>query len=245
MTPNKDEDPLSLPATVIIIPAFNEAQVIGSVIKEIRGYCDFPIIVVDDASTDNTVTEAMQAGATVVPLAAQLGAWAAMQTGLRLARRDGYDIAVTMDADGQHDASSLEDLVRPVAEGIADVSIGACTQRGSRLRKIAWVLMKQASGLTLEDITSGFRVYNRRAIRELSSRRATLLDYQDVGVLLLLQSRGLTIVDVNVTMQDRRNGASRIFRSWLIVFYYMCQTLLLGLTKRKLARSYRNPQIVR
>jgi glycosyltransferase involved in cell wall biosynthesis len=245
MMPDRDEGRLSLPATVIIIPAFNEGQVIGSVIKEIRGHCDFPIFVIDDASTDDTVAQARQAGATVVPLAVQLGAWGAMQTGLRLARRDGYDLAITMDADGQHDASSLEDLVRPVAEGIADVSIGACTQRGSRLRKIAWVLMKQASGLALEDITSGFRVYNRRAIRELSSRRATLLDYQDVGVLLLLQSRGLTIVDVNVTMQDRRNGASRIFRSWLIVFYYMCQTLLLGLTKRKLARSYRNPQIVR
>jgi len=245
MMPDREEGRLSLPATVIIIPAFNEGQVIGSVITEIRGHCDFPIFVIDDASTDDTVALARQAGATVVPLAAQLGAWGAMQTGLRLARRDGYDLAITMDADGQHDASSLEDLVRPVAEGIADVSIGACTQRGSRLRKIAWVLMKQASGLTLEDITSGFRVYNRRAIRELSSRRATLLDYQDVGVLLLLQSRGLTIVDVNVTMQDRRNGASRIFRSWLIVFYYMCQTLLLGLTKRKLARSYRNPQIVR
>jgi hypothetical protein len=243
MTPNKEESRLSLPATVIIIPAFNEAQVIGSVIEEIRGYCDFPIFVIDDASTDDTVAEAMHAGARVVPLAVQLGAWGAMQTGLRLARRKGYDIAITMDADGQHDASSLDDLLHPVIQGVADVSIGACTQRGSRLRKIAWVLMKQASGLALEDITSGFRVYNRRAIRELSSRRATLLDYQDVGVLLLLQSRGLTIVDVEVTMLDRRNGGSRIFRSWLIVFYYMCQTLLLGLTKRKLARSYRNPQV--
>jgi glycosyltransferase involved in cell wall biosynthesis len=243
MTPNKEESRLSLPATVIIIPAFNEAQVIGSVIEEIRGHCDFPIFVIDDASTDDTVAEAMHAGARVVPLAVQLGAWGAMQTGLRLARRNGYDIAITMDADGQHDASSLDDLLHPVIQGVADVSIGACTQRGSRLRKIAWVLMKQASGLALEDITSGFRVYNRRAIRELSSRRATLLDYQDVGVLLLLQSRGLTIVDVEVTMLDRRNGGSRIFRSWLIVFYYMCQTLLLGLTKRKLARSYRNPQV--
>jgi hypothetical protein len=145
-----------------------------------------------------------------------------------------------MDADGQHDASFLEDLLRPVIEGAADVSIGACTQRGSMLRKIAWVLIKSTSGLTLEDITSGFRAYNRKAIGELSKPRATLLDYQDVGVLLLLQARGLSIVDVNVDMQDRRNGGSRIFRSWIIVFYYMCQTLLLGLTKRKMARPYRS-----
>lgn len=243
MTPYKDRSRPSLAATVIIIPAFNEGEVIGSVIEAIRAHCEFPIFVIDDASTDDTIARAMQAGATVIPLAVQLGAWGAMQTGLRLANRNGYDVAITMDADGQHDAASLQELLRPVAQGIADVSIGACTQRGSRLRKIAWTLMQKTSGLALEDITSGFRVYNRRAIEELSHRRATLLDYQDVGVLLLLQSHGLSIVDVEVTMKDRNNGGSRIFRSWVIVFYYMCQTLLLGLTKRKLARPYRNPQI--
>ncbi len=238
MAPRIDEVQLSLPATVIIIPAFNEAEAIACVIEEIREHCDFPIFVIDDASTDDTVNKATLAGAKVIPLATQLGAWGAMQTGLRLAQRDGYQYAITMDADGQHDAASLKELMHPVVKGLADVSIGACTQRGSKLRKIAWLLMKQASGLTLEDITSGFRVYNQHAIQELSSKRATLLDYQDVGVLLLLQSCGLTIVDVKVRMQDRQNGASRIFRSWLIVFCYMCQTLLLGLTKRKLARSF-------
>jgi glycosyltransferase involved in cell wall biosynthesis len=220
--------------TAIVIPAFNEALVIGSVINHIRAHCDFPIFVIDDASTDDTVNEAADAGAIVVPLAVQLGAWGAMQTGMRLARRKGYDVVITMDADGQHDASWLGQLIRPVVEGEADVSIGACTQRGSRLRKIAWLLMKQVSGLTLDDITSGYRAYNSRAILELSGASATLLEYQDVGVLLLLQSRGLVVVDVEVAMQARQNGASRIFRSWLIVFYYMCHTLLLSLTKRGL-----------
>ena len=100
-------------------------------------------------------------------------------------------------------------------------------------------MMKRASGLSLEDITSGFRVYNDQAIIELASWRATLLDYQDVGVLLLLQSKGLKIVDVKVKMQERQNGASRVFHSWLMVGYYMCQTLLLGLSKRRMAKPYR------
>jgi glycosyltransferase involved in cell wall biosynthesis len=239
----KELNRLPLPPTAIIIPAYNEAQAIGPVIRELREQCDLPIFVVDDSSTDNTIDQAIGSGAKVIPLATQLGAWGAMQTGLRFAERLGFEIAITMDADGQHNASFLEDLLRPVIEGSADVSIGACTKRGSTLRKIAWVLMKHTSGLTLEDITSGFRVYNRQAISELSKRHATLLDYQDVGVLLLLQSRGLSIVDVNVDMQDRRNGGSRIFRSWIIVFYYMCQTLLLGLTKRKLVRPYRSSPI--
>ena len=100
--------------------------------------------------------------------------------------------------------------------------------------------MKCSSGLPLEDITSGFRVYNRKAIRTLSSRRATLLDYQDVGVLLLLQSAGARIVDIQVPMYARRDGKSKIFRSWMIVAYYMCHTLLLGLSKRSFSPGTRS-----
>jgi glycosyltransferase involved in cell wall biosynthesis len=244
MTANTGESRLTLPATVILIPAFNEEDIIAAVIGEIREACDFPVLVIDDASTDGTIAQAQQAGAVVIPLPAQLGAWGATQTGLRYALRHGYEIAITMDADGQHEATSLEALSRPVAEGIADVAIGACTRRGSMSRRIAWVMMKKASGLSLEDITSGFRVYNRKAIRELASWRATLLDYQDIGVLLLLQSKGIKIVDVLVDMQERKNGKSRVFHSWMMVTYYMCHTLMLGLSKRRRAHKYRNPRMV-
>jgi len=244
MTAHAGESRLSLPSTAILIPAFNEGNIIVEVIGEIRARCDFPVIVIDDASTDDTITRAREAGARVIPLPVQLGAWGATQTGLRYALRHGYEVAITMDADGQHEVESLADLTRPVAQGIADVAIGACTRRGSLLRRIAWVMMKQASGLSLEDITSGFRVYNRKAIRALASWRATLLDYQDIGVLLLLQSKGIKIVDVEVAMQARRNGKSRVFHSWLMVIYYMCHTLMLGLSKRRMARRYRSPQVV-
>ena len=187
MTDATGESRLSLPNTVILIPAFNESAVIAEVIADIRSHCDCPVLVIDDASTDATIALARQAGATVIPLPAQLGAWGATQTGLRYARRHGYDMAVTMDADGLHEASALRALLEPVTRGNADVAIGACTQRGSTLRKIAWSLMKKTSGLTLEDLTSGFRAYNRKAIDELAGWQATLLDYQDIGVLLLLQ----------------------------------------------------------
>lgn len=220
----------------IVIPAFNEGAIIGSVLREIRAICSYEIFVVDDASTDNTVAVAESAGATVVPLAAQLGAWGATQTGLRYALRNGFDTVVSMDADGQHEASSIKELLAPVLKGEADVVIGACTERGSTLRKIAWLMMKRVSGLSLEDITSGFRVYNYRAIKELASWRATLLDYQDVGVLMLLQSKGLRILDKPVPMQVRLDGKSRIFHSWLIVCYYMSQTLVLGMSKRRMRR---------
>ncbi len=227
------ESDTSLRSTLVLMPAFNEGQVIGSVIREVRDACDCPVVVVDDASTDDTIAQAEAAGATVIPLPAQLGAWGATQTGLRYALRHGYDTVISMDADGQHEAGFLQDLLHPVMEGETDVAIGACTRRGSLLRRFAWVLMKKTSGLSLEDITSGLRVYNRKAAIVLAGWRATLLDYQDIGVLLLLQSQGLRIVDVEVNMRPRAHGSSRVFHSWLLVAYYMCHTLLLGLTKRK------------
>jgi glycosyltransferase involved in cell wall biosynthesis len=225
-------------ATTIVMPAFNEGLVIGSVIKEINDICDLPILVVDDASTDDTVVRAEAAGATVISLPVQLGAWGATQTGLRYALRHHFEFVISMDADGQHEASCLLELAQPVLREEADVCIGACTSRGSPMRKFAWILMKKVSGLSMEDITSGLRVYNRRAIIELAGWRATLLEYQDIGVLLLLQSRGLRITDVEVGMRPRLNGPSRVFRSWLLVAYYMCHTLLLGLTKRNRMRRF-------
>lgn len=239
MSEREVEGRFTLPATTIVMPAFNEGQVIGSVIKEIHEICDLPILVVDDASTDDTVARAESAGATVISLPVQLGAWGATQTGLRYALRHEVEFVISMDADGQHEAKSLLQILEPIASGKADVAIGACTRRGSLLRKIAWGLMKQVSGLTLEDITSGFRVYNRKAIRELASWRATFLDYQDIGVLLLLQSKNMVISDVEVPMQARKNGKSRVFHSWLTVIYYMSHTLLLGLSKRRMTNRRR------
>ena len=223
---------LTLPRCIVIIPAHNEAKDIAFVIGEIDKYSNFPVVVVDDASTDDTILRARNAGAVVVPLALQIGAWGATQTGLRYALKNDFAYAITMDADGQHLAESLPALIKPIVDEEADVAIGACTTRGSTLRKIAWLLMKRVSGLRLEDLTSGFRVYDRRAIRRLSAWQATLLEYQDVGVLAMLKASGLRIKDVEVEMLPRRSGISRIFHSWTSVIYYMSYTLLLSFTKR-------------
>lgn len=221
---------------LVIIPAFNEQRDIASVVREVRRVSGFPVLVVDDCSTDRTRERARDAGARVLPLSQQLGAWGAIQTGLREARRRGYAYALTMDADGQHEAAWIEQLLAPVVSGAADVSIGCCVRRGSRLRKIAWVLLKAASGLRMEDITSGFRVYNQAAMELLARREATLLEYQDVGVLVLLRNAGLHLVDVDVTMLPRTSGTSRVYHSWLVVAYYMAHTLLLGFSKRRIRR---------
>ena len=228
-----------LESCAVIMPAHNEADDVGRVIRAIRSQCDYPVVVVDDASTDETAAVAREAGAIVIPLVYQLGAWGAIQAGMRWARGKGYDYVLTMDADGQHEAKSIAALAQPVLEGRADIAIGTCPDRGSFMRHIAWMLMKRASGLTLEDITSGFRLYCGEAVDVLARKSATLLEYQDVGVLITLQEYGFRIVDVPVPMAPRRSGISRIFYSWRSVSYYMAHTLLLSVTKRRYRRRPR------
>ena len=135
-----------------------------------------------------------------------------------------------MDADGQHEVAELPNLLR--ARWAANVVIGACPERGSRLRKLAWAWFRRLSGFSIADLTSGFRFYDRAAIFLLASRDATLLDYQDLGVLLLLRAHGLTITEVPVAMALRSTGKSRIFCSWLAVARYMAQTTLLCIAGR-------------
>jgi len=225
-----------LPKIAVVMPALNEEAVIARVIAGVRAQGIHDIVVVDDASSDNTAEVARAAGATVVPLIVQLGAWGATQAGIRFAVRKGFNTIITMDADGQHNPADISKLLTPLSTGRANVAIGACTQRGSLLRKIAWRWIKRVSGITLEDVTSGFRAYDRLALRRLASWQATLMEYQDIGVLLLLQRTNMIIEDIPVSMESRSNGKSRIFHNWGVVAYYMAHTLLLGFCKRARAR---------
>ena len=216
---------------IILIPAHNEQVTVGAIVGQVRRRWNCPVVVIDDCSTDATWRMARSAGATVLPLTLQLGAWGAIQTGLRYALRQGYRIAITLDADGQHEPEYIGKLFQPLAAGAADVVIGAFPERASRARQFAWAYFRRLTGLKLEDITSGFRAYNHAAMTVLASREASLLDYQDVGVLLILRRKGLRAVEVPVAMQPRTLGASKVFRSWWVVGKYMLQTSLLCIAR--------------
>ncbi len=215
--------------TLVVMPARNEAATVGQIVRELVETDLYDVLVIDDHSVDGTGTLASQAGARVLRPALPLGAWGGMQAGIRHALANGYRAVITMDADGQHGVHQLPGLSSRGRE--ADVVIGAFPARASRARRIAWRWFRWISRLDLTDLTSGFRHYNLRAIRVLASSEATLLDYQDVGTLLLLRRSGLRIIEVPVAMQSRVSGKSRIFSSWFKVGRYMAVTTLLCLSR--------------
>lgn len=219
---------------LIVIPARDEAGTIGNVLAPLRAAGWTDVLVVDDHSTDGTAEVVRAAGVRVLQPVLPMGAWGAMQTGIRYAVAKGYRAVVTMDADGQHDVRELPQLM--AASSQADLVIGAYPERASVARRIAWRWFRELAGFELRDLTSGFRYYNQTAMKILASREATLLDYQDLGTLLMLRRAGLRIIEVPVSMNLRSVGKSRIFNSWFSVGRYMAITTLLCLARLPVRR---------
>jgi len=210
-----------------VIPARNEAASVGDVVQRTlaTGLCD--VLVIDDASRDGTAALARDAGATVVSSPFSLGAWGATQTGMRYAQRNHYHTVVTLDADGQHHPEEVPRLISVLHRGGANVVIGTYAKRMSFARRLAGRYFRLLTRLDVQDFTSGLRAYDRRAVRALASREASLLDYQDMGVLMLLSKKGLVLQESPTIMSPRRAGASRVFASWLLVARYMLHTTVL------------------
>ena len=160
-------------------------------VREARAVLGADVLVVNDASSDNTAMRAQEAGAHVLHLSQQLGAWGATQTGLRFALSRGYRHVLTMDADGQHHAASLPVLMRELEARGVDVMIGSYEARLSTAKRLAWAYFRLITGIPVRDFTSGLRAYGPRAVKILAQPDASLLDYQDIGVLMLLKLHGL------------------------------------------------------
>lgn len=203
----------------------------ATVVAGVRGALGCRVLVVDDASTDGTVEQARLAGADVLTLPLGLGAWGATQAGIRYAHRHGFPGVVTLDADGQHLPASLPSLFAEQQQQGAQVVIGTCVERLSRAKRLAWHYLRVLTGLRLTDFTSGLRLYDRHAIEVLAGPEASLLDYQDVGVLMLLARNGLSIAETHTPMMPRRQGHSRVFASWWVVARYMLHTTVLCLAQ--------------
>lgn len=203
---------------LIIVPAWNEQDAITGTIREIRAVVpDADLLVIDDGSVDRTAQRAREAGATVCPLPFNLGVGGAMRTGYRYALRHGYDAAVQIDADGQHDPRYLARLLERLdGPDKADIVVGArfatpddpYKVRGPRrwaMVLLAWVLSRLAH-TRLTDVTSGFRVSNRRAISVFATHYPAEYLGDTVESLVIAARAGLVITQEPVTMRARVAG---------------------------------------
>ena len=186
---------------MVVLPAYNESKVLAETLKNVRAGTDACILVVDDGSVDNTREVAEEAGARAVRHVINLGLGAAIETGLDVARREGFDRLVTFDADGQHNPDDLENILD--ALGDSDIVIGV---REVHAERMPWV--KKAGNLLLNILTalvfgvysrdsqSGLRAFNRRAI-ELISVRANRYEVSS-EILYEARRNKLTVKEVPV-----------------------------------------------
>lgn len=164
--------------TVIIIAAYNEEKRIAAVVKDVKKHGWRWVVVVDDGSKDNTYLAAKKAGADVLSHIINRGQGAALRTGMNYAIKNGADVLVTFDADGQHLPSEIQKVVKPVIEGRRDVALGSRFLGTSRtvnisaakrtVLKLGAFVTYVFSGIKLTDSHNGFRAFNRKAAKRIN-----------------------------------------------------------------------------
>ncbi len=226
-----------------MIPSYNEGRVIKRLVQEIKTlhpHC--AVVVINDGSKDNTKSEALAAGAAVVTHPFNLGIGGAVQTGYKVADREGFDIAIQIDGDAQHDPKSISALIAPVLNDELDLAVGSrflfdkASFKSTALRRVGIrffsVLLGMLTGIKLTDPTSGFRATGKRLIKVFS--RAYPIDFPEPEAIKIANRHGARIGEVPVKMHKRIGGVSSI--RYLATIYYMIKVtfaILIDLLKRK------------
>lgn len=223
---------------LIIIPAYNEADNLGAVVGSLIKNCpQYDYVIVNDGSTDDTKGVCARAHYEVLNLPINMGIGGAVQTGYRYALDNGYDIAVQIDGDGQHDVSFLDDMIRCMDKERADCVIGSrfVEKEGfqsSGLRRVGIRFLSflgfLLTGVRVRDITSGYRLVNRRFIRIFAEDYPA--DYPEPEAFVIAAVHGGKIREYPVVMRDRENGTSSITLKKSV--YYMFKVTLAMLIRR-------------
>lgn len=197
---------------VAVIPAYNEADNIGSVIENTRNYVD-KVVVVDDQSSDETIHVAREHGADVITHPLNMGVGAAIHTGYQIAIRENFDIVIQIDGDGQHDPSFIPDILDCMQERDADMVIGSrwlndshkdySLVRRTGIRFFTWEV-NLLEGTNITDVTSGFRAYCVDMLEDLGR---TENSHWALEQTLEAARKGYDIEEVSVPMPTETNGS--------------------------------------
>ena len=211
---------------LVIIPAYNEAENIESLINNINERCPYvDYLVVNDCSKDDTEEILHRIGASYMSNPVNLGIGGTVQGGYAYAKKNGYDIAIQVDGDEQHDISYLKNMIDPIEKGEADIVIGSrfIEKQGfqsstSRRFGINFLssLIKLCTGIKVKDVTSGFRAVNRRFIEIYANDYPQ--DYPEPEAIVAGVMYGGRIKEIPVKMRERAGGISSI-NLWKSVYY--------------------------
>ena len=201
-----------------LIPAYNEAASLPAVVAELRAVdAALHVLVVDDASDDDTPELLPTLGVAWLRLSQRLGIGGAMRAGLRYARARGFERVVRLDGDGQHEPADVPRLLAPIAAGRADAVqgsryAGAPGYRATGARRAGQhalaLVLSAFTGQTVTDPTSGFWAFGPRAIRLLGDHHPA--GYPEPELLLFLRRNGLRLEEVPIGMRERRAGRTSL-----------------------------------
>ncbi len=229
--------------TLVVMPAWNESEVIGSTVAEVIATCpDVDLLVIDDGSTDDTATRARAAGAHVLRLPYNLGVGGALRAGYKYAWREGYDQTIQVDADGQHNPADIPKVLAGLEH--ADISIGArfagkgdYDARGPRrwAMSLLAVALSAAAKVKLTDVTSGFRAANRAAIEQYTRHYPAEYLGDTVDSLMTAVRSGYTVTQIPVAMRPRQGGVPSA-NPWKAAVYLLRSLFALLIASTRKAR---------
>ncbi len=218
--------------TLIIIPCYNEEASISSVVDDITAlFPQYDYLIVNDASTDNTVQICVDNNYCFLNQAINLGIGGTVQNGYQYAVENDYDVAVQVDGDGQHDVHYLPDLISMIEQDAADIVIGSrfITREGfqsSVTRRMGISILSRFIQLLtfqhIKDVTSGFRAVNRRFIEIYANNYPQ--DYPEPEAIVAAIMHKGRISEVPVIMKERLAGKSSI--DFVKSVYYMVKVML-------------------
>ncbi len=217
---------------LIIVPAYNEEAAVGDVVRSVRALLPgVPVLVIDDSSTDGTVSTARSAGAEILALPHHLGLGGCVQAGYKLAYELGYEYVIRLDGDGQHDPKDIRGIYDMLLTSGCQMVIGSrfVEQNGNRTGTMRGfgihffrMVLRPILGKPVRDPTSGFVGVNRSALEVFS--RSFPLEYPEIEALVVLQRRAFRFEEVPVHMRPRQGGRSSITAVKSI--YYIIHVLL-------------------